>query len=83
MQDAISALAKVGHIQKIHDRRCLFKALLAPKSHQEHVHDINKFVSCFCVNYSPLNSVTPRITAYPIPHCDLEINDKFGQGAFF
>ncbi len=33
----IAALEKVGHIQCIHDGRWLFKALLAPKLHQEHV----------------------------------------------
>ncbi len=82
MQDAIAALAKVGYIWQIHDGRWLFKALLAPKPHQEHVCDINKFVWCFCINYIPLNSVT-WIIAYPIPHCDLAINEEFGQGVFF
>jgi hypothetical protein len=64
------------------DRRWLFKALLAPKPHQEHVCDINKFVGCFCVNYIPLNSVT-RIIAYPIPRCDSAINEEFGLAMFF
>ncbi len=82
MRDAIAALAKVGHIWQIHDGCWLFKALLAPKPHQEHVRDINKFVWRFCVNYIPLNSVT-RIIAYPIPHCNLAINEEFGQGVFF
>jgi hypothetical protein len=77
MRDAIAALAKVGHIQKIHDGHWLFKALLAPKPHQEHVRDINKFVWCFCVNYILLNSVT-WIIAYPIPHCNSAINEEFG-----
>ena len=58
MRDAIAALAKVGHIWQIHDRRWLFKALLAPKPHQEHVRDINKFVWHFYINYILLNSVT-------------------------
>jgi hypothetical protein len=82
MRDAIAALAKVGHIHQIHDGRLLFKALLAPKPHQEHVHGIDKFVWRFWVNYIPLNSVT-QIIAYPIPRCDLEVNEGFGQGAFF
>jgi hypothetical protein len=82
MRDAIAALAKVGHIRQIHDDRWLFKALLAPKPHQEHVRDIDKFVWRFCVNYIPLNSVT-RIIAYPIPHCDLAINEEFGLGIIF
>ncbi len=44
MHCAISALKKVGHICQIHDGRWLFKALLAPKPHQEHVCRINYFV---------------------------------------
>jgi hypothetical protein len=82
MWDVIAALAKVGYIWQIHDGRWLFKALLAPKPHQEHVPDINKFVWLFYVNYIPLNSVT-QIIAYPIPCCDLAFNEEFGQGAFF
>jgi hypothetical protein len=82
MRDAIAALAKVGHIQQIHDGHWLFKALLAPKPHQKHERGINKFVWRFCGNHIPLNSVT-RIIAYPIPCCDLAINEEFGQGVFF
>jgi hypothetical protein len=82
MQAAIAALKKVGHIRQMTDGRWLFKALLAPKPHQEHVCDINKFVWRFCVNYIPLNSVT-RIIAYPIPCCDLAINEEFGLAMFF
>jgi hypothetical protein len=44
MRNTIAALEKVGHIQQIHNGRWLFKALLAPKPHQEHVRDIDKFV---------------------------------------
>jgi hypothetical protein len=36
MRKCIAALEKVGHIRQIHDGRWLFKALLAPKPHQEH-----------------------------------------------
>jgi hypothetical protein len=82
MRDAIAALAKVDHTRQIHDGRWLFKALLAPKPHQEHVHDIDKFVWRFCVNYILLNSVT-QIIAYPIPRCDSAINEEFSQGVFF
>jgi hypothetical protein len=82
MQDAIAALAKVGHTPQIHDGRWLFRALFAPKPHQEHVRNIDKFVWCFCVNYIPLNSVI-RIIAYPIPRCDSAINEEFSQGALF
>jgi hypothetical protein len=79
MRDAIAALAKVGHIRQIHDGRWLFKALLAPKPHQEHVCDINKFVWCFCINYILLT----RIIAYLISCCDLAISDEFGLAMFF
>jgi hypothetical protein len=53
MQSCNLALAKVGHIQQITDGSWLFKALLAPKPHQEHVRNINDFVWRFCVNYIP------------------------------
>jgi hypothetical protein len=82
MRNAIAALEKVGHIQQIHHKRWLFKALLTPKPHQEHVRDIDKFAWRFCVDYIPLNSVT-RIIAYPIPRCDSAINEDFGQGSIF
>jgi hypothetical protein len=82
MQNAIAALAKVGHIPQIIDGCWLFRALLAPKPHQEHVRHINNFVWRFCVNYIPLNSVT-RIIAHPIPRCDLAINKEFGLGILY
>jgi hypothetical protein len=82
MRTAIAALQKVGHIQQIHDGRWLFKALIAPRPHQEHVHDIDKFVWRFCINYISLNPVT-RMIAYPIPCCDLAINKEFGLGIIF
>jgi hypothetical protein len=79
MQCCILALAKVSHIHQITDGSWLFKALLAPKPHQEHVQNIDNFVRCFCVNYIPLNGVT-HIIAYPIPHCDSTVCNKFGLG---
>ena len=82
MWTTIAALKKVGHIQQITDGRWLFKALLAPKPHQEHMCDIDKFIWCFYINYIPLNSVT-RIIAYPIPCCDSAINEEFGLAIFF
>ncbi len=82
MQTAIAALKKVGHIQQITDRSWLFKALLAPKPHQEHMCDIDKFIWHFYVNYILLNFVT-RIIAYPIPHCDLAIDEEFRLAFFF
>ncbi len=77
MRKCISALAKVGQIEQIHDGQWLFKALLAPKPHQEHVSDIENFVWRFCVNYIPLNQVTRQI-AYPIPRCDSAVENSFG-----
>jgi hypothetical protein len=44
MHWSIAALAKVGHICQIHNSQWLFKALLAPKPHQEHVSNIKDFV---------------------------------------
>jgi hypothetical protein len=79
MRNAIAALDKVGHIRQIHNGRWLFKAVLAPKPHQEHVQDISDFVWRFCVNYVPLNLVT-RIITYPIPRCDSAVFNKFGNG---
>ncbi len=53
------------------------KALLAAKSHQETVHNIEDFVWSFCVNYILLNGVTLMI-AYPIPRCDSTVFNEFG-----
>ncbi len=58
MRKAIAALKKVGHIHQNTDGRWLFKALLAPKPHQEHIRNIDDFFWRFCVNYIPLTSVT-------------------------
>ena len=79
MRKAVAALEKVGHIRQIHDGRWLFKAVLAPKPHQEHVRHIDEFVWRFCINYTPLNSVT-RVIAYPIPRCDSAVSEEFGMG---
>ena len=79
MKKCISKLLKLGHIRQIHDGQWLFKALLAPKPHQEHVRNIDDFVWRFCVNYIPLNSVT-RVVAYPIPRCDDAVHLSFGNG---
>ena len=40
MRKSIAALEKVGQIRQIHDGQWLFKALLTPKPHQEHVCNI-------------------------------------------
>ncbi len=58
MRQAIATLEKVGYIHQIHDRRWLFKAVLAPKPHQEHICHIDNFVWHFCINYVPLNAIT-------------------------
>ena len=78
MRKAVAALKKVGHICQMHDGRWLFKAVFAPKPHQEHVRLIEDFVWRFCVNYVPLNLVT-RAIAYPIPCCDSAVSKEFGQ----
>jgi hypothetical protein len=79
MQKAVVALEKVGQIHQITNGRWLFKAVLAPKPHQEHVRHIEDFVWRFCVNYVPLNLVT-RVIAYPIPRCDAAVSEEFGTG---
>jgi hypothetical protein len=57
----------------------MFKALLAPKPHQEHVCHIDSFVWRFCVNYIPLNQITRPVT-YPIPCCDSAVYLTFFDG---
>ncbi len=82
MHKSVAPLAKVGHIYQAHDGHWLFKALLAAKSHQEHISNIDYFVWRFCVNYIPLNQVTHQI-AYPILCCDHAVNLAFGIALFF
>lgn len=82
MRDCISKLEKLGHISQIRDGAWLFKALLAPKPHQEHIRNIKQFVWRFCVNYIPLNAIT-RVIAYPIPRCDSHVQLAFGDSVFF
>jgi len=81
MRKCIEALAKVGHIHQITDGSWLFKAVLAPKPHQEHIAHIDDFVWRFCVNYTPLNDVT-RVIAYPIPRCDTAVFVEFSMGKY-
>ena len=44
MRNCIAALSKLDHISQIFDGQWMFKALLAPKLHQEHGIDIKDFV---------------------------------------
>jgi hypothetical protein len=81
MRKCVAALAKVGHIPQITDGSWLFKALLAPKPHQEHMKNIDDFVWHFCVNYIPLNGIT-RVVAYPIPCCDTAMFTEFCMGRY-
>ena len=82
MRKAITKLAELKQISQIQDGQWLFKALLAPKPHQEHVCDIKDFVWRFCVNYIRLNSVTKQII-YPIPRCDAAVSISFGKAKFW
>jgi hypothetical protein len=79
MWRCISSLKKLGLICQIHGGEWLFKALLAPKPHQEHIRHIDNFVWHFCVNYIPLNQITHPI-AYPIPHCNSAVHLTFRNG---
>jgi len=81
MRQCITNLVNLNYISQIHDGEWLFKALLAPKPHQEHITSIDQFVWWFCINYIPLNQVT-RPIAYPIPRCDSAVNLTFGDGRF-
>jgi hypothetical protein len=82
MEKCIAALEKLGHIRQVHDGKWLFKALLAPKPHQEGVTNISDFVWHFCVSYIPLNQVT-RVIPYPIPRCDSAVFLAFGMAIWF
>ena len=82
MQKAIASLAKVGQIRQVHGGSWMFKALLAPKPHQENVCNIDDFVWRFCVNYIPLNQIT-QVAAYPIPRCDMAVHIAFGKSRLF
>ncbi len=70
MHKCILSMAKLGHICQVHSSEWMFKALLAPKPHQEHVCHIDNFVWRFCVNYITLNQITclmptPSLTVTP------------------
>jgi hypothetical protein len=82
MEKFIASLAKLGHIRQIHDGEWQFKALLAPKPHQEGVTNITDFVWRFCINYIPLNQIT-RVIPYPIPRCNLAVFLAFGTALWF
>jgi hypothetical protein len=74
----MAALEKVGQISQIYDGQWLFKALLAPKPHQEQISNNADFVWQFCLNYTPLNQVTRQI-AYPIWRCNNAVKTAFGR----
>ena len=76
MMKSVATLKKMGHICQINDGQWLFKALLAPKPHQEHIQNIEDFVWRFCVNGIPLNQVA-RLIAYPISCCDDAVENAF------
>jgi hypothetical protein len=82
MREQIAVLEKLGHISQIFDGQWLFKALLAPKPHQEHICEILHFKWRFCVNFIPLNAIT-QVIGYPIPRCDAAVNVDFGNARFF
>jgi len=82
MRKCIAALETLGHIRQIHDGEWQFKALLAPKPHQDHITNIEDFVWRFCINYIPLNQVT-RVIAYVIPRCDSAVHLAFGMALWY
>ncbi len=58
MQKCIASLAQLGHIRQVYGGKWLFRALLAPKPHQEHVSSIDDCIWRFCINYITLNQIT-------------------------
>jgi hypothetical protein len=44
MHNCIASLAKLGHIRHVDGGEWMFKALLVPKPHQEHISNIADFV---------------------------------------
>jgi hypothetical protein len=79
MRKCIASLAKLGHIRQVYGGEWLFKALLAPKPHQEHISNIGDFVWRFFINYIPLNQITWPVS-YLIPRCNSAVNLTFGKG---
>ncbi len=82
MEKCIAVLEKLGHICQVQDGQWLFKALLAPKPHQEGITNISDFVWRFFINYIPLNQVT-CVIPYPIPRCDSAVFLAFGMAIWF
>ncbi|KAL3786998.1 hypothetical protein HJC23_005509 [Cyclotella cryptica] len=68
MLKCISALKKINQISQTQKGQWLFKALLAPKPHQEHDTHIEDFV---------------WVIAFPIPRCDSAVFICFGDGSWF
>jgi hypothetical protein len=75
----LTVLEKIRHIEQIYGSEWLFKIILAPKPHQEHIYDIADFVWRLCVNFIPLNEVT-RVIAFPAVRCDTAVGISFGDG---
>lgn len=82
LRRCIAKLEQMGHIYQTEKGAWLFKALLAPKPHQENVWNIHDFVWRFCVNYIRLNAIS-KVIAYPIPRCDSYVNIGFGDAKLF
>jgi hypothetical protein len=82
MDKCITVLKKLSHIWQIHGGEWQFKALLAPKPHQEGFTNICNFVWRYCINYIPLNQIT-CVIPYPIPRCDLAVFLAFGTADWF
>ena len=55
--------------------------VLASKSHQEHINDVEEFIWRICISYRGLNIVT-NLFEYPIGRCDDDIEDV-GDGTHY
>ena len=69
MDKHIAVLEDMNHAEQTFEGEWLFKALLAPKPHQEGIYDIVDFKWQLYVNLICLNQVT-RVLAYPMPRCN-------------
>ena len=79
MRKAVAGLEKVGHIRQVHDGRWLFKAVLAPKPHQEHVRHINDFASTSFHSMLSLRSLLTQFHAATL-QCLRNLVQVFGCG---
>ena len=66
MCKCIASLEKMGHSRQIHDGEWLFKALLAPKPHQEHISNIDNLCGASAsIIFRSIQSLKPLLIPSP------------------